>query len=148
MRAHWEHKKTKNSPAPSSPPPPKKLKREKKKPAETSPWLDKFSISKTISHHFQPVLIIPPIINWGCLLTRNSSTTQNHELNICAPYCDTMVVVHIRKGVGTRVLKYHLLKNISQRHVGTYCLNMAAREYFPLKSGVFGLFSFSQKSLY
>ncbi len=113
----WEHignrKKTKKFPCPLFPTSPKKLKREreKKRPAETSPWLDKFSISQTISHHFQPVLITP-IINSGCLLTWNSSTTQNHELNICAPYCDTMVVVHIKKGGGTRVPKYHLLENI------------------------------------
>jgi len=118
--------KTKNSPPPSSPPPPKnsketkKKKKKKKKPAETSsPWLDKFSIFKTISHHFQPVLI-SPIINLGVLLTRNSSTTQNHELNICGPYCDTMVIVHIRKGVGTRVLKYHLLKNIFWKFQGFF----------------------------
>jgi hypothetical protein len=98
-----------------------------------------------------------------------------------------MVVVHIRKEVGTRVPKSYLLKNIlkkfqgfffqfcdsahwqsstrgidqiwlqvsekrkvykfknhtiSQRHFGTYCLNMAAREYFPLKSGEVNLASF------
>jgi hypothetical protein len=46
--------------------------------------------------------------------------------------------------------KVYKFKNhsISQLHVGTYCLNMAAREYFPLKSGEFGLFSYLQKSFY